>query len=160
MTGLEPPPFDPRPSIRLHNGMPEHPKIVGLSDAAFRLYVEALCWCSRQETDGVLPHAQLRRMGKPRAITELTTAGDPPLIIKMPGEYVIHDYLLHQRSSDEIESYRAARSSDGKVGAHRRWHVPNRRKSKDCELCYPDGVPMAPPMGYPIDPLMGEGGGA
>lgn len=161
---LEPPPFDPRPSIRLHNGMPEHPKVVGLSDAAFRLYIEALCWCSRQEVDGVIPEAQMKRMGKPRTITELTRAGDPPLVIHMPGEYVIHDYLRHQRSGDEIDSYRSARSLDGKHGAHNRWHIPRRVKVKDCMFCYPpdDSPPLggyADPMGYPIpEPYVGEGG--
>ena len=66
--------FDHRNFVRFDHGMPENPKVVGVSDAAFRLYVEAICWCSRQETNGRIPDAMMRRLGKPRVITELVTA--------------------------------------------------------------------------------------
>lgn len=127
-----PPPFDTRPTIRLDNTMPENPKIVGLSDAAFRLYIEALCWCSRQEKNGDIPAAAMKRMGRPRAIRELV---EGRLLIEHGGGYEVHDYLAHQRSADEIAAFRASKSLSGQKGAHMRWHVPARKHSKDCPYC-------------------------
>jgi len=112
--------------------MPENPKIVGLSDGAFRLYVEAICWCSRQETNGTVPVAAMRRLGKPRFIAELVKAGR---FLETLGTYDIHDYLEYQRSASEIASFRASKAESGAKGAHMRWHVPNRTTSKDCAFC-------------------------
>lgn len=130
-----PPPFDDRPFVRLDHGMPENPKIAGLTDAAFRLYIEALCWCSRQETDGDIPQAMMRRLGRPKTITELVTTG--LLIHHDNGSYAIHDYLEHQRSREEIAAFRESRSDSGKKGNHTRWHVARRRVDPECEYCNP-----------------------
>jgi len=127
-----PPPFDTRPTVRLDHSMPENPKIVGLSDESFRLFIEAICWCSRQETDGKIPEAAMRRLGRRRAITELVKA---ELLIDMLGSYSIHDYLVHQRSCSEIAAFRASKAESGQRGAHMRWHVPTRKRSKDCPFC-------------------------
>ena len=112
--------------------MPENPKVVGLSDAAFRAYIEAICWCSRQEEDGRIPDAALRRLAAPKSIRELVGAG---LLIKHDGEHEIHDYLKHQRSRSEIQSFRQSKADSGALGAHRRWHVPTRKRVKDCAYC-------------------------
>ena len=126
------PDFDGRPTVRIVNTMPEHPKVVGLSDKAFRLYIEAICYCSRQESDGHVTDVMMRRMGVPKMIKELVDAG---LLNKAAGGYEVHDYLKHQRSADEIKSYRESRSDAGALGAHKRWHVPNRKLVKDCPHC-------------------------
>lgn len=133
MSVSEPVEFDARPSIRLDNTMPENPKIVGLSDAAFRLYIEALCWCSRQEIDGKIPAAAMRRLGRPKTITELVANG---VLYDHGGvEYEIHDYLRHQRSRAEIAAFRQSRAERGELGAHMRWHVATRKFSDDCDYC-------------------------
>lgn len=126
------PKFDERPSIRLTNTILEHPKFVGLSDKAFRCYVAALCYCSRQNTDGRIVKAALQFVGPPKIIAELVSSGQ----LEFDGtDYHIHDYLKHQRSAEEIDAFRKARSADGKLGAHLRWHVPQRRHSEDCDYC-------------------------
>lgn len=123
--------FDTRPSIRVVNTMPEHPKVIGLSDAAFRALVELWCYCGRYETDGEVPTAYVTRTYKPRAIAELESAG-----LLLRGDVVtMHDYLAHNRSSDEIESFRQSQAESGAKGAHMRWHVPRRIKAKGCEYC-------------------------
>lgn len=127
-----PPPFDSRPTIRLDHTMPENPKIVGLSDAAFRLFIECLCWCSRQESDGIIPAAAMKRLGRPKVIAELVKA---ELIDDALGSYVVHDYLSHQRSAAEISAFRQGKRESGQKGAHMRWHVPRRAFDKDCPFC-------------------------
>lgn len=127
-----PPPFDTRPTIRLDHTMPENPKIVGLTDAAFRLFIECLCWCSRQESDGVIPKPAMKRLGRPRVVAELVATG---LIHDLGDTFEVHDYLAHQRSSAEIAAFRAGKRESGQKGAHMRWHVPRRVVDKDCPFC-------------------------
>lgn len=124
--------FDHRPFVRLDHGMPENPKVVGLSDAAFRLYIEAICWCSRQEKDGDVPEAMMRRLGSTKSINELVRAR----LAEKDGEtYSIHDYLEFQRSAAEIQAFRDARGKAGELGNHKRWHVARRKTDKDCDYC-------------------------
>ena len=64
---------------RLDNMLPVHPRIRTLSDAAFRLYISAVCWASLHQTDGHIPSGQLHLIAdRPLAqayATELTRAG-------------------------------------------------------------------------------------
>jgi hypothetical protein len=126
------PEFDARPSIRISNSIMESRKVVGLSDKAFRAYIAALCYCSRQETDGKIIVGAAKMIGGPRIIMELVEA---KLLEPDGQDFWVHDYLKHQRSAAEIAAFRESRSEDGKRGAHLRWHVPRRQKSKDCEYC-------------------------
>lgn len=89
--------------VRLADNMPDHPKVVGLSDGAFRLYVSGICYCSRFSTDGSVPKAALRSIGTSRAAKELVTAG---LWITTDDGWLVHDYTDHQRSAAEIEEQR------------------------------------------------------
>jgi hypothetical protein len=133
-SGIDPaiPKFDERPSIRITNTILENRKIVGLSDKAFRAYIAAICYCSRQETDGLIVKAALPLIAPPKVIAELVEAG----LLERDGRgYAVHDYLKHQRRAVEIRSYREARSADGKRGNHLRWHVPRREHRADCEFC-------------------------
>lgn len=124
--------FDARLYIKLTHDMPENRKVVGLSDKAFRAYVTALCYCSRQETDGRIVAGAVRLIGSARTLNELVDAG----LMELDGkDYLVHDYLKHQRSSAEVAAYRESRADDGKLGAHKRWHVARRKRSDDCEYC-------------------------
>jgi len=63
-------------SISIHDQMPDHPQISGLSDPAFRLLVESWCWCSRSgRGDRVTIEAWLTLPGTSRARGELVRAG-------------------------------------------------------------------------------------
>ena len=124
--------FDTRPFVRLDHGMPENPKVAGISDSAFRLYVQAICWCSRQEQDGKIPAAMMRRLGPVKSATELVHA---ELLELIPVGYLIHDYLDFQRSAEEINAYRNARGKAGQLGNHQRWHVARLKRDPECEYC-------------------------
>lgn len=126
--------MDDRTYIRLHDGMPDHPKVVGLSNAAFRLYVEALCWCSRHLTDGLVPAAALKRMGgwSPAAIRELAAA---TLLEGGEGGWCIHDYTEHQRTAHEVDLYRKSKQTAGVAGNHERWHSARGLIDPECEFC-------------------------
>jgi hypothetical protein len=106
-------PRDQRPFITLHDGMPEHPKIEALSDAAFRLLVSTWCWCNRNRTNGMVAQTSWDKRGTKRARKELIDAG---LADVVDGGVVMHDYLEHQRSAEEIDELSAKRREAGKKG--------------------------------------------
>lgn len=92
--------------IRLLDSFPEHPKVVGLSDGAYRLYVNALCYCSRNLTDGNVPATAIKSMGgSPSRLRELCHAG---LFDEDGDALTVHDYLGHQRSKAEVQRARDA----------------------------------------------------
>lgn len=133
------PEFDGRPTVRFTNSTPGNRKVVCLSDAAFRLWFDLICLTSSQETDGVITDAELRAARRPaKVVRELKTPAGPdlaPLLEPHPMGWKLHDYLAHNRAKAEIDSYREGRSASGALGAHKRWHVPRRVRSKDCEYC-------------------------
>lgn len=108
---------DTRTYITVHDGMPDHPKIYGLSDAAFRTLVEAWCWCSRNQTDGHINAAAWKKCGTPAARKGLIAEG---LAEVTPDGVYMHDYTEHQRTADEIAEHRAKKAEAGRKGGLQR----------------------------------------
>lgn len=121
-----------QPFIRVHENMPEHPKIEPLSDKAFRLLVETWCWSKRAKTDGHVAASVWKKRGNPKTRAELISAGlvDDDLT----GGVIVHDYDDWQMTKDEIDGQVAASTK----AAHERWHVQRGQTSKDCEYCAAD----------------------
>lgn len=102
--------------LHLDDNMPEHPKIIGLTDRAFRLHVSALCYCSRHLTNGIVPAHMCRGRWQQVAIKQLSLSG---LWVPLgDGEYAIHDYLDWNLSRADIEHKRAV----ARANARKRWH--------------------------------------
>lgn len=90
--------------FKMDDHFDENPKVIGLSDAAYRLYVAAMCYSSRNTSDGFVPVAQISRLGVSLGTErELVQAG---LWEAANDGFVIHDYLKWQRSKGEIEGQR------------------------------------------------------
>lgn len=106
---------------RFDDGFCQHPKVIGLSDGAFRLHVAAVCYAARNLTDGYVPAAALATLKRnpQRAATELAAAG---LWDEAEGGYAIHDYLDYNPSHTEVNSKRASKAMAGAKGAASRWH--------------------------------------
>lgn len=93
--------------LRFDNSTAENPKLVALSDRAFRLWFNACCYCSRNETDGIVPASlvvRLSRTGNRGAVEELVAAGR--LEVVDADTYRIHDYLDHNPSRARLEKMR------------------------------------------------------
>lgn len=112
---------DDRTYIKLHDGMPGHPKVRGLSDKAFRTLVRAWCYCSEYLTDGEVVTAAARDLGTPKAWAEIVASG---LAESAPGGYLMHDYLQHQRSAQQIEELKEKRRAAGRLGGRPRGSKP------------------------------------
>jgi hypothetical protein len=94
--------------VRIEDGFPDHPKVLGLPDAAFRLHIHAMCYAARLLTDGVIAKTWLTG-GKgrmvPKAVAQLVDAGLWEAAGN--GDYRIHDYLKYQPSRADVEQSRA-----------------------------------------------------
>jgi len=105
------------PYASIDDNMTENLKVARLSDAAFRVYVASICYCSRNLTDGLVLRNEAVKVGAaPRLIKELTEAR---LWEPDPEGWRVHDYLEWNKSRAEIETLRAKQ----KRAAYARWNA-------------------------------------
>ena len=100
--------------VKLDDGFPHHPKVVGLSDAAVRAYIESLCYAAQYLTDGIVPNP-IAANGNLR--DELVAAG---LWERLENSVRVHDYLVYNPSREETTALKASRSRAGRVSASTR----------------------------------------
>jgi hypothetical protein len=87
--------------IKLDDSLPNNPKILPLSDGAFRLYIEGLCYANQYLTDGYLANAVLIRLDQGSNRDELVWA---KLWIESEEGIYINDYTEHQSSKADVEA--------------------------------------------------------
>ena len=98
------------PWTRLDDGFHRHPKILALSDAAHRMFVDTLNWSVANLTDGHipthLPNVSLPH-GTPRArkaaVANLVACG---LWSENGAGWVIHDFADYQETKEEVRARR------------------------------------------------------
>lgn len=96
--------------IKIDDSFPDHPKVIGLSDLAFRLHIRGLCYSGKYLTDGFVPYQAVSGMLSDKESTakpsdELEEVG---LWIRVEKGFQIHDYLAHQTSKAQVEHKREA----------------------------------------------------
>lgn len=115
--------------VRFDDQFPIHRKIGGLPDALFRLHSEAIFWCARNTTDGVIRRSEFTQLGsraKPSRAAELVDRGlwhpaDNLCVqcalaleeagTKVPDDgWVVHDYLGFQPSRVKVNHEREAKA--------------------------------------------------
>ena len=100
----------------LDDGFADHPKVIDLPDAAFRLHVCAMCWCSRRLTDGLVRSRELRILGAmlegcpdDRRLHELAqNLVDARLWDPCEEGWRLHDWLKHNESAKKVAERREA----------------------------------------------------
>ena len=92
--------------LRLDDTMDEDEGVIELSDRAFRLYVRALLYCARKDTDGIV---------RPSKADELDARGrgwqeiiDNDLCEVVEGGYYFDRFLEYNPSRDEVKARREA----------------------------------------------------
>lgn len=124
---------------RVDDQYPDHPKVTGLSDAAFRLHISAITYASRYLTDGFLPFGQVRKLlpftdDVQPVCDELVEAA---LFTVVPKGYTVHDYLEYNPSREEVEAKREQGALRTQWDAMRRY-VARRVYGRDghrCRIC-------------------------
>ncbi|MCT9932417.1 hypothetical protein N5079_19640 [Planotetraspora sp. A-T 1434] len=118
--------------LKLHDGFPENRKVVAAGGDAAWLHVCALAYASRNLTDGLIPEGVVSRLSDRKQPTKLAAklievglwhkAGHDCPRCPQPGagEYLIHDYLEHQRSAAKVEEIKGKRAVAGSKGGTRK----------------------------------------
>lgn len=97
--------------IKLDAAMLDHPKWVRAlrlgGDAALHLWLQITMWSARHLTDGVIPSDVASAIPGPRGVMTMRKAwqalAEASLIERQSnGDWLIHDYLDHQRSRTEV----------------------------------------------------------
>jgi len=101
-------------TLRLDPNFADHPKVLPLSDVAFRVHVTALCWCLRNETDGLFGISDALRF-----IVRLQPSSPPDGYIRELLDAVlweregtafrIHDWLKHNKPAAQLRAERLQR---------------------------------------------------
>jgi hypothetical protein len=133
--------------IKMSDKLPEHRKIVAAGGDAAWLHVCALAYASRNHSDGFIPANVVPRLSDRRQPARLAAKlvmvdlwHEPGHECKRcpqpaPGEYVIHDYLQHQRSAARIAEVSAARASAGSAGGRKSKPKPKQVASDSLDGC-------------------------
>lgn len=109
---------DVRLYARFDIAMDEHPKVMLLSDAAFRALIESTMYARRQLTDGFLAAGIVARKWGNDIAAELTSNHpDRPSWTPVEGGFLIRDYAEHQTTNADIQAKRAAGSKGGRAKA-------------------------------------------
>jgi hypothetical protein len=108
---------------RFDDRTPSNPKVALLSDAAFRLWFTAICYCCEHLTDGAIhrdvPQILSRAPSGAKlkgAITELVNRG---LWDETDHGWDVHDFLNWNPSGEQVRSKREARAKAGANGGKR-----------------------------------------
>jgi len=124
---------------RFDDDFPQHPKIVGLSDQAFRLHVSAVCYANQKLSDGAIQESVLTillpgagRAAVKRRALELADAG---VWEKQPdGNYLIHDFLEYNPTREKVLGSRdelsRKRADAGRLGGRKSRETPKQNGSK------------------------------
>lgn len=116
----------------------DSPKILPLSDAAFRALVEMTLYSRRMLTDGFIPdRLALARWGLEACQELLGNDHEKPSLNRVENGYVIHDFAKHQGTKAEIEARREVRRAAGQKGGLAKARAnalakPKQTSSKTC----------------------------
>lgn len=119
--------------VRIHDGVMQNAKIAALSDGAFRLWVNGLCYCQVALTDGFIPTKVVKRdasrdASQVRHVRELTRSqlpGRAPLWRPVKGGFQVHDYLEWNDAREEIVRKRRDKSL-----RNRKWRDASQARHK------------------------------
>lgn len=115
--------------VRMDDGFADHPKILALTDAAFRLHTCAMCWSGRRSTDGFIATRDLRVLvamvqTEVKAEVLLSELIEGQLWEVADGGWMIHDFLKYNPRSEVVAERKEAhaekmrnRRASGKSGA-------------------------------------------
>lgn len=106
--------------VRVDDAMPLHPKVLPLTDGAFRAHVEAMCHSARSLTNGHVAAKIAKAHHWTKRAGELVEAS---LWEVVEDGWVIHDYLKYNPSREQVEAEReAAKGRMAKARSVRRSH--------------------------------------
>lgn len=105
--------------VKLDDAIGEHPKIAGISDSAFALFVTGLAYCNRNLTDGFIPSpvgfGQLRYCDG-NAVPSIRELEEVGLWHPKRGGWMVHDFAEYQPTKAAVLAEKEAKSRAGRAG--------------------------------------------
>lgn len=120
------------------------PKTEDLAANPFRLFIKLIVWCSREESDGLVPLTQARRMGSAKDLRELYARD---VCASREGYVMVTNYLKYNTSQADIAAkrdlakaritryqhnqsteYRVQRTKDKELKVRKRASTPKAKK--------------------------------
>jgi len=150
--------------VYLDDAMPDNPKVDGLSDSAFRLWINLLCYCNKHDTRGRVDELSIKKSGTSsqlpanlRRTSELVSAGLLDESCSETHVYEIHDYNIYQGKSVEKarkrkrdrERMRKKRGADGHgdIRDNSGDKVATKKRQSPPPLTHTHTQPPSPPGG-------------
>ncbi len=98
------------PWLRVDDQFADNTKVAPLSNSAFRLHVQAMCYASSQLTDGFIPVGLLPRLGWTSEDVEddVRQLAEQGLWERVDGGYTIHDFLEYNPCKADVLREREA----------------------------------------------------
>lgn len=119
--------------VRIHDGAMTHPKLVGLSDKAFRLWVWGLSYAQQHLTDGLLTSdaipSRVRRAAEDLVAKRLWETHDIG--------FKIHDYLDWNDSRESVIAKRDAAKNRMQRWSDKRVETGEKKRVTDADLATP-----------------------
>ncbi len=123
--------------FKVDDGLHAHKKAARAGVHAMGLWVLAGSWCADQLTDGFIPDYMAARLDRDFEdnAERLVEAGLWAAADKDGDKgWQFHDWTERQPTREEAQIAAARKSSGGKLGNHRRWHV-NGKADPRCPFC-------------------------
>ena len=145
--------------VRLDDGAPGHRKIVGLSDAAFRLWIVGLTHCNQQANDGRFSAHAARIMFGYLASPELGKGAAAELVaadLWAPTDdgYEVRNYLEYQPSKAERDNANKAAAERMRTMRARRYQPPKGQEQGEPLRCNAGVTPPELPAKFALpDPV-------
>lgn len=93
--------------VRLDDNFADHPKIIALSDTAFRLFITGLCYSNRQLTDGLIPYQIVNSWVGEDPMKPSDELEDQGLWERYEKGFRIRSYEEYQPTKEQVEQKRA-----------------------------------------------------
>lgn len=122
---------DTRLFARLDLDYADHPKIVALSDSAFRAHIEMILYSRKYMTDGRITKQVAKRFAS-ESLSELLANDEdtPSLIANEDGSYQLHGYADMNETKAEIENRSRVNAENGRRGAEAKKRNAKRKSSE------------------------------
>jgi hypothetical protein len=111
----------------------DNPKVIGLSDSAFRAFVEAILYSRQHLTDGFLDARVVAKRWGLDVAAELTS-NDPqnPSWVPVDGGFQLHNFCEYQMTNEDVDKKREAQRLNGiKSGEARRAKAEQNRTNSE-----------------------------
>jgi hypothetical protein len=111
----------------------DNPKVIGLSDSAFRAFVEAILYSRQHLTDGFLDARVVAKRWGLDVAAELTS-NDPqnPSWVPVDGGFQLHNFCEYQMTNEDVDKKREAQRLNGiKSGEARRAKAERNRTNSE-----------------------------